>query len=79
MFSHEVELRDVFVPLEDTTFLAAGDATAANGKVLIHWNTGLLGALYGGIVRSASDWIIEFYVTECRRAWAVVSDTSVHS
>ncbi|NHO19899.1 acyl-CoA dehydrogenase [Acetobacter oeni] len=61
--SHEVILRDVIVPYEDTTTLFHGDAKAASGSVLMHWNCGLLGALYDGVVRSALAWTIDFLRT----------------
>ncbi|NHO33886.1 acyl-CoA dehydrogenase family protein [Acetobacter fallax] len=61
--SHEVILHDVVIPYEDTTILVQGEARAAAGSVLMHWNCGLLGALYDGIVRAAFAWTVDFLRT----------------
>lgn len=61
--SHEVELRDVFVPEGDTNALTEADAKGGVGTVLMRWNIGLLGGLYDGIVRAALDWTVEFLKT----------------
>lgn len=58
--SHEVEFRDVAVPAGDVTDLVESDARHPVLGGMMRWNTGLLGALYDGIVRAALDWTAGF-------------------
>jgi alkylation response protein AidB-like acyl-CoA dehydrogenase len=58
--SHEVEFRNVIVPEIDVTDLVVGGARHPVLSGMMRWNTGLLGALYDGIVRGALDWTVGF-------------------
>ncbi|MFW7269107.1 acyl-CoA dehydrogenase family protein [Gluconacetobacter sp. Hr-1-5] len=58
--SHEVEFRDVAVPAGDVTDLVEGGARHPVLSGMMRWNTGLLGALYDGIVRGGLDWTVGF-------------------
>lgn len=58
--SHEVVFTQVVLPPDAALALYTPDAPPAGRNTLMLWNTGLLGALYNGIVTSALAWFGEF-------------------
>ncbi|MBS1032572.1 acyl-CoA/acyl-ACP dehydrogenase [Gluconobacter cerinus] len=61
--SHEVELCNVVVPTNNVITLVEGTEPHPVLTNMMRWNTGLLGALYDGIVRAGFYWTLNFLQT----------------
>jgi alkylation response protein AidB-like acyl-CoA dehydrogenase len=59
--SHDVVLKDVFVPDDQVGALTVpGDGPPVREDVQAAWNAAILGSLYDGVARAGRDWIVTF-------------------